>query len=121
MEGADFRPYHGPMQIPAIGFHESSIIGFRSTTDALTLDLEGVLLEGQKQTVSIKLEGLRDLTRDGQRIAAVQMEAEDGEVLTLELSPNRLYMVCEWNDFRNRKRHTRSYTCDCDALQVEVQ
>ena len=109
------------MQIPATGFHESSLVGFESTTDALTLDLEGVLLEGQKQAVSIKLEGLRELTRDGQRIAAVQMEAEDGEVLTLELSPNQLHLICEWNNFRNRERQTRSYTCNCDALQVEVQ
>ena len=109
------------MQIPVIGFHEASITGFRSSADALTLNLEGVLLEGEKHTVSIKLQGLRNLTRDGQQIAAVQMEAEDGEVFTLELSLNRLHLICEWNDFRNRERQTRSYTCSCDALQVEVK
>lgn len=65
------------------------------------MDLEDVLFKGQKRRVSIKLEGVRQFTRDGQPIDCVQMEAEDG-------------------DFKAHTRHTRSYAFTCDQLVVDV-
>ena len=108
------------MQLLNTGFHGSSIIGFASSTGTLILDLEDVLIEGEKRCVSLRMEGLRDLTRDGQPVDFMRMEAEDGEVLTLGISPNRLDLICEWNDFENHARHTHSYVCIADAVTLDA-
>ena len=83
------------------------------------MDLEDVLFDGKKQRARVTLEGVRDLTRDGQLIDSVQMEAEDGEVLTLKLCPDRLHLIAEWNDFKSHTRQIRSYVCTCDTLRVD--
>lgn len=101
-------------------FHESSITRFEASGESLSLDLEDVVFKGEKRSASVKLKNVRQLTRDGQPIDSAQMEAENGEVLTLTLWPNRLHLIVEWNDFEAHARHTRSYACVCEELVLDV-
>jgi hypothetical protein len=83
-----------------ISFHESSVVGFRRLAGTVILELEGVHVDDNLRTASIRLMDIRAIARDGIPGDDLTPECEDGEVLTLEHTPNSLYLIVEWNDFK---------------------
>jgi hypothetical protein len=48
------------------------------------------------------------------------MEAEDGEVLTLDIHEDRLTLVVEWNEFQARSSFVRGYELQADLIEVDA-
>lgn len=63
---------------------------------------------------------IQAVARDGILVDDLTPEYEDGEVLTLEHTPNSLYLIVEWNDFKKHLSVTRSYRISCGSLRVEI-
>ena len=103
-----------------ISFHESSLVGSFRVDKMITLKLEGVHVEGNTRNVSIRLEDVNTVLRDGVEIEDFVGICGDGEILTLEYAQKYLYMIVECTDFKNHNSQTHSYRIACDSLKVEM-
>ena len=104
-----------------ISFHEAGVTGIRKDPDGtLSLLLEGAHVDDQLRNVSVRLNGVHQILRDGLPAEDFTMECEDGEVLTLETGPNSVRLIVEWNDFANDRHFTSAYHIASDAVLVEV-
>lgn len=103
-----------------ISFHEASLVSWHYLGEALTLELEGVHVEDGMRNVSLRLEAVSTVLRDGIQVESFASEFEDGEVLTLEYTGTSLYLIVEWTDFSNHKSRTYSYRIACKSLSVEI-
>ena len=104
-----------------IGFHEAGIAGIHRGSDrTLFLLLEGVHVDDQIRNVSVRMNGVRQITRDGLHADDFAMEYEDGEVLTLDTGPHSIRLIVEWNDFANHRHVTSAYQITSDSVLVEV-
>jgi hypothetical protein len=90
-------------------FHEATVVGFCRHDAVFELELEDVLVEQKKSRVLLMVQPVLGVTIDGEPSNDLLMEADDGEILTLELSDDFLSMVIEWNDFSHKKSVTKSY------------
>ncbi len=103
-----------------IGFHESTIVGFCRENKTLMVELQGVHLGDEICSAVISLKGIELLTCDGVEVENLVMEAEDGEVLTLQHTQTTLHLIVEWNDFKQHKSNTRSYRVNCGSVEIEM-
>jgi hypothetical protein len=69
-----------------LGFHESTIASVRNEAGSLIVELDGVHFGDSVRPASIRVTGIRAITRDGIPAADLLPECEDGEVLTLQYS-----------------------------------
>jgi hypothetical protein len=67
-----------------IGFHESTIVGVHNGAGSVTVELDGVHFDDSVRTASIRVMGIKTITRDEIPVAELLAECEDGEVLTLQ-------------------------------------
>jgi hypothetical protein len=103
------------------GFHEAGLTGIRRAADGtIYILLEGVHVDDQTPNASACLKGVRQIVRDGSVIDDFTMEYEDGEVLTLEYTPDSVRLIVEWNDFQNHHQTTRSYQIVCESVRIEL-
>jgi hypothetical protein len=104
-----------------IGFHEAGITGIHRDSDGtLVLLLEGVHVGDQLRNVSVRINGVRQITRDGLPADDFAMEYGDGEILTLDTDPDSIRLIVEWNDFANHRHVTSAYHIVSDSVLVEV-
>lgn len=103
-----------------MGFHEATVIRFCRYDAVLELELEDVLVDGQKSRVALMVSHVSRVMIDGELSNAPLMAANDGEVLTLEISENSLSLIVEWNDFRHRKSFTKSYKVSGGKVCISV-
>src|SRR5689334_12204321 len=106
--------------IQKMGFHESSLIASSHVKRTIILELEGVHVADDTRSVSIRLEDVKAVLRDGVEADQFAPEYEDGEILTLEYSHNSLFVIVEFTDFKSHANHTHSYRIACDSVQVEI-
>jgi hypothetical protein len=92
-----------------VSFHEASVTRLSSEQESVVLELEGVTTRERTTNASVTVHGVTEITVDGSPTNAVAMEYEDGEVLTLDVGPNNIRLIVEWNDFGHRRSCTRSY------------
>jgi hypothetical protein len=104
-----------------ISFHESSLVSSRYVGRTLALELEGVHVEDDTRDVSIRLEGVSTILRDGTQVESFTEECEDGEILTLEYTEASMYLIVEWTDFKSHTSETHSYRFACDSVSVEIR
>ena len=103
-----------------MGFHEATVVRFCKYDAVLELELEDVLVDGQKARVVLKVLPVSSVMIDGELSNAPLMAADDGEILTLEMSENALSLIIEWNDFSRRKSFTKSYRVLGGEISVSV-
>ena len=77
-----------------IGLHEAGVTDIRRDPDGtLFLLMEGVHVDDQLRNVSVRLNGVDQIMRDGLPVDDFAMECEDGEVLTLETGPDSIRLI----------------------------
>lgn len=92
-----------------IGFHEATVVRFCRYDTNLQLELEDVLVGGRKSRVVLTVSPVLKVMVDAKLSNSPLMEADDGEILTLEMSENTLSLIIEWNDFLHGRSFTKSY------------
>jgi hypothetical protein len=103
-----------------VSFHESSLVGWRHLGGTLTLELEGAYVGGDIRNVSLRLEAVSTVLRDGVAVESFTSEFQDGEVLTLEYTETSLHVIVEWTDFKSHQSQTHSYRIACESISVEI-
>lgn len=103
-----------------MSFHEATVVRFFRSDSVLELELEDVLVGGFKSRVILSVSPVFSVEIDGVSSDIHLMEADDGEVLTLELSANSLSLIVEWNDFSLGQSFTRSYQVVGGSIAVAV-
>src|SRR5438132_8843782 len=100
-------------------FHESTITNFVQQNHIITIDLEDVNDSNCiKHNLSISCIGVRKVEIDDKISKSVCMEADDGEVLTLEINPGSLLLIIEWSNYTSKKPIVKSYEIICEHVQV---
>lgn len=103
-----------------MGFHEATVVRFCAHDAVLELILDDVLVGGEKSQVAVIVSPVSSVTIDGEQSNAPLMEADDGEVLTLEISESVLSLIIEWNDFSCKKSFTKSYRVVGGEVSITV-
>jgi len=103
-----------------MGFHEATVVRFYRYDAAIELELEDVLVDGEKSRVVLTVSPASSVMVDGDLSNAPLMAADDGEILTLEISGDVLSLIIEWNDFSRRKSFTKSYRVSGGEIAVSV-
>lgn len=103
-----------------MGFHEATVVRFCRYDAVVELELEDVLVDGQKSQVTLMVSQVSSVMIDGDLSNAPLMDADDGEILTLEMSGNTLSLIIEWRDFSRRKSFTKSYRVLGDKVSVSM-
>lgn len=92
-----------------LSFHDATVVVFDRRQDAVCLGLSDVHHHQGSRSVRIEVRDIVEIIADGAVVDTIAMEHEDGEVLTLEVSDESIFLIVQWNDFDNRKSVTRSY------------
>lgn len=101
-------------------FHAATVVRFCRYDAVLALELEDVLVDGQKTRVALAVSQVSSVMIDGEIANAPLMAANDGEVLTLEISEDGLSLIVEWNNFRHGKSFIRSYRVAGGKVSISV-
>ena len=104
----------------SVHFHEATLTAISAAPNRLVLEFEDARVGEHVCNASIRLEGIRRISRDGELLAGFDVEAKDCEILTLEFDRDHMFMVVEWTDFTSQSSHTRSYHFDCESLEVKT-
>jgi len=92
-----------------MSFHEASVVDFSQHGAGVRLKLEDALVDKAKRGIILDISPVANITIDGQAVDKVSMEAEDGEVLSLEYGDGKLSVIIEWHDFNSGSAFARSY------------
>lgn len=105
-----------------MGFHEATVVRFCRYDAVLEIELEDVLVDGQKSRVTLMVSPVSSVLIDGElsNVNVPLMEANDGEILTVDMSENALSLIIEWNDFSRGKAFTKSYRVSGGKVSVSV-
>jgi len=99
------------------GFHESTVTAICLNNKKFRIELDGVLVQNEGRKVELTVcSVVKVLVDDVESSGEVGMEAEDGEVLSLILSSNKLLVIIEWHDFSNNHIFTKSYCAIGDSV-----
>ena len=71
-------------------------------------------------SVSIHLDHVRQILRDGSPIDGFGMEAPDCEVLTLNWTATSVRLIVEWYDFEHRLHTMRAYEITCGHVRIDL-
>jgi len=104
-----------------IGFHEATVVDVCRANREIKLSLEGVRVGGVAFAATVLLNGIRSITRDGVKVDDLVAEHDDGEVLSLEQTGTGIHLIIEWTDFKTHQSITRSYSVECDSVEVNVR
>ncbi len=101
-----------------VSFHESSLVGSSSGEGTIILQIEGARRDGIECDLCLHLNGVKTVAQDG--IETENFEGGgDGEILTLDLQKNALYMIVEWTDWDTRKSQTCSYKIGYESFEID--
>jgi hypothetical protein len=104
----------------AVSFHEASVVAFRQNGAEIELRLEGVWSKQGPRSATLILKDVARCEIDESVVAAIHMEAADGEVLSLHVRDDGIDMLVEWNDWATRSHSTRSYDLRAESVLVTV-
>jgi hypothetical protein len=106
--------------LDAVSFHEASVAAFQQNGADIELRLEGVWSKQGPRSATLILKNVARCEIDESVVAAIQMEAADGEVLSLHVRDDGIDMIVEWNDWATRSHSTRSYDLRANSVLVTV-
>jgi hypothetical protein len=92
-----------------LSFHEATVAAFARRDDTVRLALSDVRDRDRRRSVYLEVREVVEIVSDGVVVDTVSMEHEDGEVMTLDVSDENIYLIVQWNDFDNRTSVTKSY------------
>ena len=104
----------------SVSFHEATVVNFCRKGLSIELQLDGVTSGRGKHGATVVLETVTGLVVDGRSQSALTMEAEDAEVLTLELNESGMLLILEWNDWGPRRQFVRTYVVQANAVRVAI-
>ncbi|MQX42960.1 hypothetical protein GHK58_22745 [Sinorhizobium meliloti] len=97
------------IELQQVSFHEATIRGLSKVAQDAELELDDVLVQGKRASANVKVFSVSSISVDGIPSSVLAMEADDGEVLTLDTSGEGFFLIAEWNDFAKGKSTTKSY------------
>jgi len=92
-----------------LSFHESTVITFEGKDGEFVTLLEDVSHNDEVENILITVKNVSKMTKDGVIKNELGMFFNDGEVLSLELDEEKLFILIEWNDFPTIKSQTVAY------------
>ena len=84
-----------------LSFHESSIEELLLEKDSIVISFTDVSFFPKKLNGRIFIEGSPIMKVDGNLQGDVYKTYPDGEVINMEIFPNKIEVIVEWNDFKN--------------------
>lgn len=103
-----------------VSFHESTITSFFKEKHVVHISLEGVTTRDGRAVADVTVVGVNEVLIDGERSDILQMDFDDGEVLTLDVGPAHIDLVVVWNDVASRDARTRCYRIEGRDVAVSV-
>lgn len=105
-----------------LSFHESTVTKFLTVQNNFVIGLEDVSTDCSSDKVEIVVEDFSKILVDS--VPAVEpsltMPCADGEVLTLELDEEKVFVLVEWNDFSSGTSFTQSYEVNGNKIQTSI-
>ncbi len=95
--------------LPNEGYHESTVCDLYLNDNTLTLVLDGVNVNNKKEKIILNLKNVKKIEIEGEESNNIEMETDDGEILTLEVKEDSLSAIIEWNDFSNHTSIIKAY------------
>lgn len=98
-------------RVNILSFHESTVTKFLVVKNNFVIGLEGVLTDCLSDKVEIIVEDISKILIDSVLVVGEFIKApyKDGEVLMLESSEKKIFILIEWNDFYLRESFIQSY------------
>ena len=105
-----------------LSFHESTVTKFLTEQNNFVIGLEDVSTDCSSDKVEIVVEGCSKILVDSVPAvdSSLRMPCADGEVLTLELSEEKVFVLVEWNDFSSGTSFTQSYEVNGSKIQTFI-
>lgn len=104
-----------------LSYHESTVVNFFSKDNNFYIELESVSTDCSSSEVKIIIEDLSDIIVDSNfRTETLDMPCSDGEVLTLNIDREKVFILIEWNDFMLNNSFTNSYEIYGRKIQTAI-
>jgi len=113
-------------------FHDGSIIDINSQINDLIISLESAELDpleiGDSKLITksntifgkLHLKNVKKLKLDNKPyLETLRKNYDSGEILDLEISPNRVFLLVEWTNFPPKAREFVTNTIEIEAEKVE--
>jgi hypothetical protein len=104
----------------AVSFHEASVVVFQQFGAAVEVRLEGVWSKQGPRSATLTLKNVTRCEIDESVVAAIHMEAADGEVLDLHVRDDGIDMIVEWNDWATGNHFNKRYDLRAESVLVTV-
>ena len=103
-------------------FHEASVLEIFVENGDCLLRLDDVACDQGKLQVLVAVRGLEKVFIDSIQAdyTKLKMIAPDGEILSLELENDALFILIEWNNFPLRSSITHSYRIEGEEVEIQV-
>ena len=102
-------------------FHDATLEGIQTGTGQITLDVADARTQSDLPcSVRVALEHVTSIKADGEVADTFFMEAEDGEILSLDLRDDGIVMTLVWHDWKPRRQFTRQYEIKARNVRVVV-
>jgi len=110
------------MSMNILSFHESTVTKFFTKKNNFVIGLEGVLTDSSSNNAELIVENVSKILIDSVPIVGnlLKMPFKDGEVLTLELSEGKVFVLIEWNDFSSGVSFTQSYEVSGNKVKKAI-
>lgn len=103
-----------------ISFHEATLTDIVRRGSTVSLTLEDVSVADVQMAAKVTVEGVVTVSRDRIPVVHLQMEEEDGEILTLRKENNQVFLAVEWNSFSSKRQKTVVYTLDGPQVTLRI-
>ncbi|TMX35213.1 hypothetical protein [Vibrio sp. Hep-1b-8] len=104
-----------------VNFHESTVTGFTFEGSEVVLVLEDVNCNDAKADARLVVENVSMVKIDKISSDVITMKAPDGEVLDLDVSDGKLFVLIEWNDFEESSSFTNSYDISGEKVTLAIK
>ncbi len=103
-----------------LSFHDASLVGVLREKDSLTLALEDVSIGDNQVSITATVSNIETVTRDGLRVAGMEMETDDGEVLRLTINNDVIILVVTWHKHAPHSQYTHTYQMSGKRIRLDI-
>jgi hypothetical protein len=102
-------------------FHEATLTGISRKGSTVNLTLDDVHVASIQSAAVAEIEGVSAILRDGLPVDCIDMEAADGEILTLRREGGQIVLAVEWNDFAAKSQETVVYSLLGQKIELRIK
>ncbi len=103
-----------------LSFHDASLVKVLREKDSITLSLEDVSIGDCQTSTTATVSNIESITRDGLRVAGMEMETDDGEVLRLSVDNDVTTLVVTWHKYAPRSQDTHTYQMSGKQIRLDI-